>query len=84
MLYSLEDYRIFALNVFSKHFCQDNAELISQAAIKEFASSFVKLGNINLIKYVRKVILGSRYKIDEVMTIDLYEVIFVNILLVFI
>ncbi|KAB5516297.1 hypothetical protein DKX38_026945 [Salix brachista] len=78
------DYWIFALNVFSKYFCQDNAELISQAAIKEFASSFVKLGNINLIKYVMKVILGSGYKIDEVMTIDLYEVIFVNILLVFI
>uniref|UniRef100_A0A6N2LKL2 MI domain-containing protein n=1 Tax=Salix viminalis TaxID=40686 RepID=A0A6N2LKL2_SALVM len=44
---------------------KDNAELISKAAIKEFASSFVKLGNINFIKYVRKVILGSGYKIDE-------------------
>jgi hypothetical protein len=58
--------------------------LISQAAIKEFAISFVKRGNINLIKYVMEVILGSGYKIDEVMMIDLYEAIFVNILLVFI
>ncbi|XP_034902987.1 pentatricopeptide repeat-containing protein At1g10910, chloroplastic isoform X1 [Populus alba] len=44
---------------------KDNAELISPAAIKKFASSFVKLGDINLINDVMKVIHGSGYKIDQ-------------------
>ena len=43
----------------------------------------MKHGNINLINHVMKVIHCSGYKIDQVMMIDLYEVIFVNILLVF-
>ncbi|KDP38874.1 hypothetical protein JCGZ_05031 [Jatropha curcas] len=44
---------------------KDNAELISQAAIKKFANSFMKLGNINLINDAMKVIHGSGYKIDQ-------------------
>ena len=75
---------VLALIVFFKHFCQDNAELISPAAIKKFASSFVKLGDINLINDVMKVTHGSGYKIDQVMTMDLYEIIFGDILLVFV
>ncbi|XP_011006539.1 PREDICTED: pentatricopeptide repeat-containing protein At1g10910, chloroplastic-like isoform X2 [Populus euphratica] len=44
---------------------KDNAKFISSAAIKKFAKSFVKLGNINLINDVLKVIHGSGYKIDQ-------------------
>lgn len=47
-------------------FYQDNAEFISQRAIKKFATAFTKLGNINLINDVLKVIHGSGYKIDQV------------------
>jgi hypothetical protein len=63
---------------------QDNAKFISSAAIKKFAKSFVKLGNINLINDVLKVIHGSGYKIDQVTMMDLYEIISVNILFVFV
>jgi hypothetical protein len=63
---------------------QDNAKFISSAAIKKFAKSFVKLGNINLINDVLKVIHGSGYKIDQVTVMDLYEIISVNILFVFV
>ncbi|KAF2293799.1 hypothetical protein GH714_004822 [Hevea brasiliensis] len=44
---------------------KDNTELISQAAIKKFANAFMKLGNINMINDVMKVIHGSGYKIDQ-------------------
>ncbi|XVF01132.1 hypothetical protein REPUB_Repub04eG0062000 [Reevesia pubescens] len=44
---------------------KDNAKLISQPAIKKFATAFMKLGNINLINDVLKVIHGSGYKIDQ-------------------
>ncbi|XP_058007045.1 pentatricopeptide repeat-containing protein At1g10910, chloroplastic [Hevea brasiliensis] len=44
---------------------EDNTELISQAAIKKFANAFMKLGNINMINDVMKVIHGSGYKIDQ-------------------
>lgn len=44
---------------------KDNSKFISSAAIKKFAKSFVKLGNINLINDVLKVIHGSGYKIDQ-------------------
>ncbi|KAK8626832.1 hypothetical protein V6N13_134462 [Hibiscus sabdariffa] len=44
---------------------KDNVEHISQPAIKKFATAFLKLGNINLINDVLKVIHGSGYKIDQ-------------------
>ncbi|KAG5222210.1 pentatricopeptide repeat-containing protein [Salix suchowensis] len=44
---------------------KDNAKFISPAAIKKFAKSFVKLGNINLINDVLKVIHASGNKIDQ-------------------
>ncbi|KAL1059551.1 hypothetical protein V6Z11_1Z029600 [Gossypium hirsutum] len=44
---------------------KDNAEHISQPAIKKFASAFMKFGNINLINDVLKVIHGSGYKTDQ-------------------
>ncbi|XP_050232045.1 pentatricopeptide repeat-containing protein At1g10910, chloroplastic [Mercurialis annua] len=44
---------------------KDNSELISQAAIKKFANSFMRLGNINLINDVMKAIHSSGYKIDQ-------------------
>ncbi|KAK6240948.1 Pentatricopeptide repeat - like 10 [Theobroma cacao] len=44
---------------------KDNAELISQPAIKKFATAFMKLGNINMINDVLKVLHGSGYKIDQ-------------------
>ncbi|XP_038683179.1 pentatricopeptide repeat-containing protein At1g10910, chloroplastic isoform X1 [Tripterygium wilfordii] len=42
---------------------KDNAGSISQPAIKKFANAFVKLGNINLINDVMKVIHCSGYQI---------------------
>ncbi|XP_022762316.1 pentatricopeptide repeat-containing protein At1g10910, chloroplastic isoform X2 [Durio zibethinus] len=44
---------------------KDNAALISQPAIKKFATAFMKWGNINFINDVLKVIHGSGYKIDQ-------------------
>ncbi|XP_065871322.1 pentatricopeptide repeat-containing protein At1g10910, chloroplastic isoform X2 [Euphorbia lathyris] len=44
---------------------KDNADSISQAAIKKFANAFMKLGNINLINDVMKAIHVSGYKIDQ-------------------
>ncbi|KAG5223050.1 pentatricopeptide repeat-containing protein [Salix suchowensis] len=44
---------------------KDNAKFISPAAIKKFAKSFVKHGNINLINDVLKVIHASGNKIDQ-------------------
>ncbi|XWS54889.1 hypothetical protein CRYUN_Cryun10bG0128500 [Craigia yunnanensis] len=44
---------------------KDNAELISRLAIKKFATVFMKLGNINLINDVLKVIHGSGCNIDQ-------------------
>ncbi|OMP01547.1 hypothetical protein COLO4_11791 [Corchorus olitorius] len=44
---------------------KDNAKYISQPAITKFATAFLKLGNINLINDVLKVIHGSGYKIDQ-------------------
>ncbi|XVF67700.1 hypothetical protein PTKIN_Ptkin10aG0142700 [Pterospermum kingtungense] len=44
---------------------KDNAEVITQPAMKKFATAFTKLGNINLINDVLKVIHGSGYKIDQ-------------------
>ncbi|XWS62810.1 hypothetical protein CRYUN_Cryun06bG0042400 [Craigia yunnanensis] len=44
---------------------EDNVELISQPAIKKFATVFMKLGNINLTNDVLKVIHSSGYKIDQ-------------------
>lgn len=75
---------VLVLIVFLKPSSQDNAKFISSAAIKKFAKSFVKLGNINLINDVLKVIHGSGYKIDQVTMMDLYEIISVNILFVFV
>ncbi|KAL0422295.1 UNVERIFIED_CONTAM: Pentatricopeptide repeat-containing protein, chloroplastic [Sesamum latifolium] len=43
---------------------KDNANLISQAAIKKFATSFMRKGNINLVNDVLKSIHSSGYKID--------------------
>jgi hypothetical protein len=63
------------VDCFLKTSSQDNAKFISSAAIKKFAKSFVKLGNINLINDVLKVIHGSGYKIDQVTMMDLYEII---------
>ncbi|MFQ6630242.1 hypothetical protein Gotur_028872 [Gossypium turneri] len=48
---------------------KDNAEHISQPAIKKFASAFMKFGNINLINDVLKVIHGSGYKTDQVISL---------------
>lgn len=45
---------------------QDNAESIPRPAIKKFATSFMKLGNLNLINDVMKAIHSSGYKIDQV------------------
>ncbi|KAL5854667.1 hypothetical protein ACOSQ3_004528 [Xanthoceras sorbifolium] len=44
---------------------KDNAGSISRPAIKKFASAFIRLGNINMVKDVMKVIHGSGFKIDE-------------------
>ncbi|KAA8545526.1 hypothetical protein F0562_020310 [Nyssa sinensis] len=44
---------------------KDNAGLISSPAIKKFATSFLKSGNINLINDVIKAIHSSGYKIDQ-------------------
>lgn len=60
---SLLSIFFFLSNYFSY---QDNAEHVSQPAIKKFASAFMKLGNINFINDVLKVIHGSGYKIDQV------------------
>ncbi|XP_020552100.1 pentatricopeptide repeat-containing protein At1g10910, chloroplastic isoform X2 [Sesamum indicum] len=43
---------------------KDNAHLISQTAIKKFATSFMRKGNINLVNDVLKSIHSSGYKID--------------------
>lgn len=56
------------------HFLQDNAELISEPAIKKFATSFMKNGNINLINDVIKSIHKSYYKIDQVLFIELLSI----------
>lgn len=58
----------------STHILQDNAKLISQSAIKKFATSFMRKGNINLVNDVFKSIHSSGYKIDQVIvvTIDIY------------
>lgn len=61
-----------SISFFSIYFSyQDNAEHISQLAIKKFATAFIKLGNINLINDILKVIHGSGYKIDKVGTYGL-------------
>lgn len=52
------------------HFLQDNAELISKPAIKKFAISFMRNGNINLVNDVIKSIHNSDYKIDQVVICD--------------
>ncbi|KAJ9538047.1 hypothetical protein OSB04_030780 [Centaurea solstitialis] len=44
---------------------KDNARLISRPAMKRFASSFMRFGNINLINDVMKAIHGSGYKIGQ-------------------
>ncbi|KAK4438286.1 Pentatricopeptide repeat-containing protein, chloroplastic [Sesamum alatum] len=43
---------------------KDNAKLISQLAIKKFATCFMRNGNINLVNDVLKSIHSSGYKID--------------------
>lgn len=48
------------------HFLQDNAESIPKPAIKKFAISFMRNGNINLVNDVIKSIHNSNYKIDQV------------------
>ena len=45
---------------------QDNGKLISMAAIKKFATIFMKSGNIDSINDVLKVIHGFGCKIDQV------------------
>lgn len=52
------------------HFLQDNAELISKPAIRKFAISFMRNGNINLVNDVIKSIHNSDYEIDQVVTHD--------------
>ncbi|XP_041991645.1 pentatricopeptide repeat-containing protein At1g10910, chloroplastic-like isoform X1 [Salvia splendens] len=44
---------------------KDNAELIPKPAIKKFAISFTRNGNINLVNDVIKSIHNSNYKIDQ-------------------
>ncbi|XP_034197905.1 pentatricopeptide repeat-containing protein At1g10910, chloroplastic isoform X3 [Prunus dulcis] len=44
---------------------KDNAGLISKPAVKKFSTAFLKLGNINLINDVLKVIDASGCKIDQ-------------------
>ncbi|KAE8668389.1 Pentatricopeptide repeat-containing protein [Hibiscus syriacus] len=44
---------------------KDNAQHISRPSIKKFATAFMKLGSINLINDVLKVIHASGYKIDQ-------------------
>lgn len=44
---------------------KDNAGLIPRSAVKKFATSFMKLGNINLVNDVVKAIHSSGYKIDQ-------------------
>ncbi|KAF8411777.1 hypothetical protein HHK36_004336 [Tetracentron sinense] len=44
---------------------KDNAEEISQPAIKKFAVAFMKSGNINLINDVMKAVHSSGHKIDQ-------------------
>ncbi|CAA0841495.1 Pentatricopeptide repeat-containing protein -chloroplastic [Striga hermonthica] len=44
---------------------KDNAKFISQPAIRKFATSFMKKGNINLVNDVIKTIHNSGYKIDQ-------------------
>ncbi|CAK9178201.1 unnamed protein product [Ilex paraguariensis] len=44
---------------------KDNARFISRPAMKKFATSFMKLGNVNLINDVIKAIHSSAYKIDQ-------------------
>ncbi|KAL8536009.1 hypothetical protein ACS0TY_011591 [Phlomoides rotata] len=51
---------------------KDNSEVISKAAIKKFATSFMRNGNINLVNDVIKSIHNSYYKIDQVVFIELY------------
>ncbi|KAI3715714.1 hypothetical protein L6452_22700 [Arctium lappa] len=44
---------------------KDNARLISRPAMKKFASSFMRFGNINLINDVMKAIHNSGYNIGQ-------------------
>ncbi|KAK2966652.1 hypothetical protein RJ640_002350 [Escallonia rubra] len=44
---------------------KDNGRLISRSAVKKFATSFMKLGNINLINDVMKAIHNSGYNVDQ-------------------
>ncbi|KAL6517711.1 hypothetical protein OROMI_033412 [Orobanche minor] len=44
---------------------KDNAKLISQPAIKKFATSFMRSGNLNLVNDVIKTIHNSGNKIDQ-------------------
>uniref|UniRef100_A0A7N0TVY5 Pentatricopeptide repeat-containing protein n=1 Tax=Kalanchoe fedtschenkoi TaxID=63787 RepID=A0A7N0TVY5_KALFE len=44
---------------------KDNAKSIRRPAMKKFANSFMKWGNINLINDVFKALHGSGYKIDK-------------------
>lgn len=44
---------------------KDNARLISQAAIRKFATAFMRSGNINLINDVMKAIHSYGYKVDQ-------------------
>ncbi|CAL5358425.1 unnamed protein product [Camellia sinensis] len=44
---------------------KDNAKLISEPVTKKFATSFLKLGNINMVNDVIKAIHSSGYKINQ-------------------
>lgn len=44
---------------------KDNARLISRPAMKKFATTFMRAGNINLINDVMKAIHSSGYKVDQ-------------------
>ncbi|XP_057495606.1 LOW QUALITY PROTEIN: pentatricopeptide repeat-containing protein At1g10910, chloroplastic-like [Actinidia eriantha] len=44
---------------------KDNAKLISQPAMKKFATSFLKSGNINLLNDVVRALHSSGYKFDQ-------------------
>lgn len=62
------------------YYVQDNSGSISQAAIKKFGSAFIRLGNINLVNDVMKVLHASGYKIDEVSNQELKWMYFRNFL----
>lgn len=63
---SIVYWSLCSIYLLALHILQDNAKLISQPAIKKFAKSFMRKGNINLVNDVIKSIHNSDYKIDQV------------------